>query len=234
MQLRPHDRPLGSDFHSTKEGFKAVHLLTSFPLVILFPFHQGRFQGPATSCPCLAIPAGFPFHQGRFQGMKQLFGCSVDDLYFHSTKEGFKGRSAVGSRSALPDFHSTKEGFKGGPGCDRLALRWMISIPPRKVSRDLPNSALLRREKIFPFHQGRFQGRKRSCLLSGAKEISIPPRKVSRDDPRGASGTVSLFPFHQGRFQGEVHVELPREQIQFPFYQGRFQGMTCPPRPSTV
>mgnify|MGYP001017453568 CR=1 FL=1 len=54
----------------------------------LFPFHQGRFQGPALQEP-MQLPRVFPFHQGRFQGRRcRVWGTGLS--CFHSTKEGFK------------------------------------------------------------------------------------------------------------------------------------------------
>ena len=84
----------------------------------------------------------------------------------------------------------------------------------------------------FPFHQGRFQGRKKFWTQPFNTFVSIPPRKVSRGGWTSAlPGYWLSFPFHQGRFQGICGSRLEGAQKLFPFHQGRFQGAnsTSPP-----
>ena len=141
-------------FHSTKEGFKGAGFCA--------------IPGPRY---------GFPFHQGRFQGYERIqLDCS--NFSFHSTKEGFKACTGAlrspGMRVSIPP---RKVSRRSGPirsvGCRTVSIpprkvsRWSVekmrracegvSIPPRKVSRYFPVASKVRM-RLFPFHQGRFQG----------------------------------------------------------------------------
>ena len=169
-------------FHSTKEGFKGDVGVPIDRGLVLFPFHQGRFQGGSKYMYPATLGA-FPFHQGRFQGVaRRVCGVAVN-ISFHSTKEGFKVPSPAASVRRPASFHSTKEGFKEKAGRARDGPTRVVSIPPRKVSRVAVAAFLLLRME-FPFHQGRFQGRERNGRTSAASLVSIPPRKVSRSSSR--------------------------------------------------
>ena len=124
---------------------------------------------------------------------------------FHSTKEGFKARGRPEVRAVAPSFHSTKEGFKGRYGARRDLQADAVSIPPRKVSRDIEVIKDRTLSTWFPFHQGRFQGGIEQARSENISLVSIPPRKVSREDGqlRQRLGATA-FPFHQGRFQGRL------------------------------
>ena len=69
---------------------------------------------------------------------------------FHSTKEGFKVRGHLADGDDELSFHSTKEGFKAGSSAYQVYARSLVSIPLRKVSRELipPFDPL----KIASFH----------------------------------------------------------------------------------
>ena len=133
---QPGDSRAGNSFHSTKEGFKELRRQEQDGRGQVFPFHQGRFQGPSASSFGPPAPVSIPprkvsrdIRAGIYQNRWRSF---------HSTKEGFKADSADGSIPFAVCFHSTKEGFKA---------------PARRVE--------LGGGLLFPFHQGRFQGRPR-------------------------------------------------------------------------
>ena len=145
----------GAGFHSTKEGFKVAHLAFLFHSSSPFPFHQGRFQG--VECVVLSPDESqFPFHQGRFQGgaangsaghrrhvsipPRKVSRTPPDggetriDLCFHSTKEGFKDKSAAFCNSNLHvSIPPRKVSRASNPA--RTSFDIPVSIPPRKVSR---------------------------------------------------------------------------------------------------
>ena len=145
-------------FHSTKEGFKERELCmrkTWYTSVSIPPRKVSREE--------IYMTIFFPL------------------LCFHSTKEGFKGRSAgaISSRRrtvSIPPrkvsrlkhrgilimkticFHSTKEGFKV-VGCtldQPIGTGFHSTKEGFKVTCVLGSSRI---SDMFPFHQGRFQGR---------------------------------------------------------------------------
>ena len=105
--------------------------------------------------------------------------------------------------------------------------------------------------RMFPFHQGRFQGRKVTVYFSQRILVSIPPRKVSRNlrlplhapppqvsiPPRKVSREtphilrqLRLRCFHSTKegFKASRRFRPPRASAWFPFHQGRFQGIEGP------
>ena len=105
------------------------------------------------------------------------------------------------------------------------AQPWGVSIPPRKVSRV---DGVLRghADTMFPFHQGRFQGLGTGACRRGCRPVSIPPRKVSREARLSRSirrrTPVSIPPRKVSR--GRPRVQREYRSFRFPFHQGRFQG----------
>ena len=147
-----------------------------------------------------------------------------------------------------PGFHSTKEGFKV-LHCDSVCLLLStVSIPPRKVSRELITLKTLQRIscfhstkegfKVLSAPRGKFNSRSFHSTKEGFKGFMLV-----------ADSLLKRFPFHQGRFQGTAdpcqlpslcevsipprkvsrHKSHPQARISpcaFPFHQGRFQGKT--------
>ena len=190
---------------------------------MVFPFHQGRFQGEDGST-YLPIYFLFPFHQGRFQGPWAIRADRAKRLF---------------------PFHQGR--FQGAAPPITIRSGSRVSIPPRKVSRRDAVHRRVRDKPAFPFHQGRFQGptsiqsfpNQQKCpfhqgrcqgsigtaslwstsSFHSTKEgfkggkgfqalfatlVSIPPRKVSRLVGGIGFAAGRKFPFHQGRFQGTI------------------------------
>ena len=170
--------------------------------------------------------------RGGFHSTKEGFKVktipleSIPRIGFHSTKEGFKVLPPLLPCLRVRRFHSTKEGFKAlGQAVVTIAPK-IVSIPPRKVSRQNQKRKYyplnkgfhstkegfkaVRSDRVaedlteFPFHQGRFQGFHPSIIWTIFSRVSIPPRKVSRYIGGDELQAGYTFPFHQGRFQGQA------------------------------
>ena len=171
-------RGRASSFHSTKEGFKgdAGRASQRERGVSIPPRKVSRMKHEKNKF----FINMFPFHQGRFQGQRQ--GGNKYPLVpgFHSTKEGFKAgeRESGACDARMFPFHQGR--FQGSGPPDPRQSRRKVSIPPRKVSRlglfcavgdskvrfhstkegfkVRARSVYFTRIRLFPFHQGRFQG----------------------------------------------------------------------------
>ena len=104
-------------FHSTKEGFKGER--------------RGAEEGARGR---VSIPPR------KVSRKSWIVAGLCEDLCFHSTKEGFKVQQGTGQDpvSAVFPFHQGR--FQGMPRHWPSGRRFLVSIPPRKVSRPLfPN-----------------------------------------------------------------------------------------------
>ena len=121
----------------------------------------------------------FPFHQGRFQGGTPPVLVAVIELRFHSTKEGFKGRTWLRRQRRRRQFPFHQGRFQG------------IAASQSRT----PQSS-------FPFHQGRFQGGCFGCPMPFRTRFHSTKEGFKVHRLRTGATVAPVFPFHQGRFQG--------------------------------
>ena len=143
-------------FHSTKEGFKGYGNRT-------IPSSRGRVSIPprkvSRSGPPGRIGGRSPVSIPPRKVSRHERACREGDGEGVSIppRKVSRLRAWHCDKQKLPGFHSTKEGFKVFSQLD-------IHYPGN----------------LFPFHQGRFQGRVCTMWTWGYILVSIPPRKVSR------------------------------------------------------
>ena len=191
-------------FHSTKEGFKDYGAPTTRKR--FFRFHSTK--------------EGFKGKAGRERGK--------EGISFHSTKEGFKEQCVQALTFTFTCFHSTKEGFKGSAARQDARKPLHVSIPPRKVSRTERGHRPQEEKHQFPFHQGRFQGRRRLRIHPKGPSVSIPPRKVSRVAQKAGGGDI-ISGFHSTKegFKVKLDYILILKHLSFHSTKEGFKGWLC-------
>ena len=122
-----------ASFHPSKEGFKEWQALSSPKKRRWFPSLKGRFQSIFSA------------------GMRHSSAC------FHPSKEGFKGDPQDFLPQRLQWFPSLKGRFQRTLVVTCSLSSSNVSIPQRKVSKDLAYQVESLVRQLFPSLKGRFQ-----------------------------------------------------------------------------